>query len=480
MRIAVFYTLLAFLSPLCLQAEANVFISGKISNGGQVQKIEITVNEKYLTGDLTSYTGSPDREGHFAFNIDVREPQLISIRYGNKRGVLFLEPNDTLHIELNALQFPKGMQFGGKAGKNNAYLGSYYEKFPPELNQFKLKQYQTGNYWYVNTPDMDKLMLMSIPETFREKMDQRKQEAQSILDFQIERYPDHLSSNFKEFLNTEILYDWAYHLLLYGVVFKNKYGVTEEYFSFLQETPIDIPTIGNYWYREFLKGYFERLFISKGGVGVPELEKFKLAQEFLSDKALFYYQSEMIAKGFRSNEPMNMVGKYFDFTSSNPYPYFSEKAAANFEDAVKFANGSPAPDFSLTDAGGNLIALDQLRGNVVYLNFWASWCKPCIQKMENFKSIQPALEKKGVKFVNISLDKSKEAWASSLNRYNFNSSGIHLFANSEIESGIAAEYGVKILPQYYLVNKDGAFATKPKEKDVLAISQALDQLNNQN
>ena len=100
--------------------------------------------------------------------------------------------------------------------------------------------------------------------------------------------------------------------------------------------------------------------------------------------------------------------------------------------------------------------------------------------MDRIKSIQPTLEKEGVKFVNISLDKSKEAWANSLNRYNLNGNGIHLFAESGIESGIAAEYGVKILPQYYIVDKNGSFATKPKERDVLAIGQALDQLNKQN
>ncbi len=205
-----------------------------------------------------------------------------------------------------------------------------------------------------------------------------------------------------------------------------------------------------------------------------------MAQEFLTDKPLYYYQSEMIAIGFRSNEPMNMVGKYFEFSEVNPYEHFAEKAAANFEEAVKFANGSPAPNFNLVSAGGQTVGLEDFRGNVVYLNFWASWCKPCIQKMDKLKSIQPVLEREGVKFVNISLDKTKEAWASALNRYQLNNSGIHLFANSEIESGIASEYGVRILPQYYIINKDGAFATKPKEKDILAIRQTLDELNRQN
>ncbi len=480
MRFIVFNLFIGLLLSLPAMAVPNVLISGKINFGNQVQKIEVTVNEKYLNGDLTSYTGTPDREGHFAFNIELKEAQLVSIRYNNKRGVLFLEPSDTLHIELNAAQFPKGMQFGGKGGKNNAYLDSYYQKNPPELNQFKLKQYQTGNYWYVNTPQMDQWMLAQTPVIFRGTMDKRKMEAQSMLDLNRANYPDALTPAFVEFINTEIIYDWAYHLMLYGVVFKNKYGITNEYFGFLQETPVDIPTIGNYWYREFLKGYFEKKFKDQGEVGTPELEKYKLAQEFLTDKSLYYFQSEMIAKGFRSNEPMNMVSKYFEFSEVNPYAHFGEKAAANFEEAVKFASGSPAPGFSLINAGGETVGLEDMRGNVVYLNFWASWCKPCIQKMDKLKSIQPILEKEGVKFVNISLDKTKEAWASALNRYQFNNSGIHLFANSEIESGIASEYGVRILPQYYIINKDGAFATKPKKKDILAIQQTLKELNRQN
>ena len=480
MRIGFIVFNLLFFWSFSAYSQANVKLTGNVIGASATQKVEVTVNEKYLNGDITSYTGTLDQNGGFSFDLNIKEPQLVSLRYNQKRALIFLQPDTDLHVEANAASFPTGMYFGGESGKDNTYLASYYQKFPPELNQFKMKQYQTGDYWYINTPQMDKLMLNNPTASFRSKMDERKNKAQQNIDIHVEHHPDALSRGFVEFINTEILYDWAYHLMLYGVVFKNKYGITDSYFDFLMETPININSIGNYWYREFLKGFFEYKFIQNGGQGIAVLEKYNLANDYLTEKALYYFQSEMIAKGFRSNEPLNMVGKYFDFSEQNPYAHFTDKAAANFETAVKFAEGSPAPNFSLLDAGGSMVDLENMKGNVVYLNFWASWCRPCIKKMQSLKTIQPSLENEGVKFVNISLDKNKENWADALNRHNLNNSGIHLFANNDINAGVASDYGVKILPQYYIVNKDGVFATKPKEKDMLSIQRRLDQLNRQN
>jgi len=208
------------------------------------------------------------------------------------------------------------------------------------------------------------------------------------------------------------------------------------------------------------------------------LEKFKIASEILTDKAKFFVQSDMIAEGFGSNEPLTMIGSYFSFIDENPYPEFSSKAAINYEAALKFASGSPAPDFNLTDISGAQVALDELKGSIVYLNFWASWCKPCLSKMESLKSIQPQLEKEGVKFVNISLDKTMETWTNMINRRSLNG-GIHLFANSEIDAGVASDYEVRILPQYFILDRNGYFAQKPKTHDLGAIQATLSQLSQQ-
>lgn len=64
----------------------------------------------------------------------------------------------------------------------------------------------------------------------------------------------------------------------------------------------------------------------------------------------------------------------------------------------------PAPYFALTTLDGEMLTLEELEGNVVVLNFWATWCAPCRVEIPDLIEMQDALEEKGIRFVGISLD----------------------------------------------------------------------------
>src|SRR5688500_700889 len=55
-----------------------------------------------------------------------------------------------------------------------------------------------------------------------------------------------------------------------------------------------------------------------------------------------------------------------------------------------------APDFMLKDPGGKHVALKDLRGKVIFLNFWATWCLPCIEEMPALEKLHRDLEKEGL------------------------------------------------------------------------------------
>ncbi len=66
--------------------------------------------------------------------------------------------------------------------------------------------------------------------------------------------------------------------------------------------------------------------------------------------------------------------------------------------------GKPAPAFSLKDKDGKTITLESLKGKVVVLNFWATWCPPCRAEIPAFKSAYGKYREKGVEIVGVSLD----------------------------------------------------------------------------
>lgn len=76
---------------------------------------------------------------------------------------------------------------------------------------------------------------------------------------------------------------------------------------------------------------------------------------------------------------------------------------------VSAANpGSPAPDFTLTDITGKKISLSELKGKVVLLNFWATWCGPCKAEMPALNRLYLELKDKGFVILAVSLDTAEK------------------------------------------------------------------------
>ena len=75
---------------------------------------------------------------------------------------------------------------------------------------------------------------------------------------------------------------------------------------------------------------------------------------------------------------------------------------------VAFAEPSKAPTFSLRDINGKQHALEDYKGEVVLLNFWATWCGPCQSEMPHLQKLQDEVGEQGFKVLSISIDESKD------------------------------------------------------------------------
>ncbi|MCI0647960.1 MAG: TlpA family protein disulfide reductase [Chloroflexi bacterium] len=116
----------------------------------------------------------------------------------------------------------------------------------------------------------------------------------------------------------------------------------------------------------------------------------------------------------------------------------------------------PAPDFSLTlfDTGETL-RLSDLRGKVVVLNFWASWCPPCRQEAPTFEKVWQRYRERGVVFVGVDIWDTDEDAAKFLREF-----GLTYPTGPDRTGEIGIDYGLTGLPETYFITRDGMIAQK--------------------
>ena len=122
-------------------------------------------------------------------------------------------------------------------------------------------------------------------------------------------------------------------------------------------------------------------------------------------------------------------------------------------DPVLALIGNTVPDFSATDLAGNPISLEQYRGKVVLLDFWAVWCGPCIAEMPNVKKVYDTYKDEGFDIIGISLDTDEESLRTYLKENEL--PWRQVFSGEGWNSPVSRQYGIRAIPAPWLIDKAG-------------------------
>lgn len=117
--------------------------------------------------------------------------------------------------------------------------------------------------------------------------------------------------------------------------------------------------------------------------------------------------------------------------------------------------GRPAPPFSLPLFDGRMLRLEDLRGQVVFLNFWASWCPPCRAEAPALESTWQQTRHQGVVFLGISTQDEEERARAFLDEF-----GITYPNGRDADGRIAIDYGVWGLPETFFISPEGRITYK--------------------
>ena len=128
--------------------------------------------------------------------------------------------------------------------------------------------------------------------------------------------------------------------------------------------------------------------------------------------------------------------------------------AGTLEDRVTNA-GDSAPNFSVTTEQGHAVSRSNFGGKLLVLNFWASWCPPCIDEQPSLNQFAAEFAKQGVVVLGVSIDTNEQAYRKYLQRFQ-----VPYETARDPESNISFSYGTFQIPETYIIDRNGKVVEK--------------------
>ena len=158
----------------------------------------------------------------------------------------------------------------------------------------------------------------------------------------------------------------------------------------------------------------------------------------------------------------NILEDIYKFTNKEIQPEFYKKQIKknlliiNKKDFLEY--GLNIPNIQLPDVNGNIYNPSELKGKWVLIDFWASWCFPCIREFPNLKIVYNKFKTKNFEIVGISIDEDREQWLKSIKKNTLN--WIHLNENKKLSGKFISELNVSQIPTNFLINPNGEIILK--------------------
>ncbi|MFK7775918.1 MAG: TlpA family protein disulfide reductase, partial [Saprospiraceae bacterium] len=420
-------------------------ISGKI-NFPTGAKISLLIYSDPITFQEIIHELEVNAQNNFELSLNLSESVIGIFNYGKEKINVYLEPGDLVEIKFSGNNFMQSLQFEGKGAAHNNYLKDRDLKFlQMEKDARKQAEFMKGNHY----------------STLLEKI---KMEKNDFL--KSSKFTSQFSEKFKIFAQVDIDYWYAFMSLNYPWEFgfandmDGAMKMPKSYFNFLQLLPISVEgALPNANYVYFLDQFFEYQTDQTENEG---LTSDQLIEKYLKGEPAAYFKSKKLSIACKRGKAKKEGANIKSFIENNSYEKYNDVLRLVYNEAKGLQVGMDAPNFTLSDIEGKEVKLSELKGKVVYLDFWATWCSPCLMQMKNSKSWKAKFKNKEVVFLYLSLDKNKTAWESfvKINK----DQGIHLIAagGDVYKSQIAKLYKVKKLPAYFLIDKNGKIAFKPE------------------
>ena len=205
---------------------------------------------------------------------------------------------------------------------------------------------------------------------------------------------------------------------------------------------------------------------------------FKKEIDFVRQNGSQYYSLWLFKNEFLNADEFlspDSLLKIFDetFTPELKNSFEGKQVTSALTGRINIEENDFIPYFKSVDIENKIVDLNNFKGKYVLLNFWASWCGPCLAEFGTIKNFYDKYGKKTLVVISVSIDQDKQAFSKAVKKYQMN--WINIFHDIAIENVFLKSGGI---PQVYLIDRDGKLIysrEKEKDYDLLKLKKILEK-----
>lgn len=445
----------------CAQPEPDtVFISGTVENPAG-QEIEIFYYKDFITNATEVVKAELDENNAFEAEVPMRDAQFVHMRIPRRTITLYLLPGARVDVVFDAEDAGNLPVVSGEKSLESNFLLSYNmdverkygmmtvlskagEKTPDAFREYVHEIYDEALAYMEDYPGREALdpyfMSLMLANILYEKYGR-------LMDYPMAR------TYFSSDAEAPPLPDDYYDFIRQEGVFDDAFAHSRPYFSFLNK---------------YLDYYMEHHVEQEATAENYGRLRFDAAKSIFSGKSLdlVLAQSVISALNFGDFKQGEALYEVFMDLAGDWWP--RKVVQAEYEVLLALAPGNPAPGFRLKDIHGEEVSLDDFLGKVVYLDFWASWCGPCMQQVPHARELKQRMAgHDDLVFLYISVDTDEAAWRKTVEEHDIQ--GVHLNVPG-FSHEVPGQYNLKGVPTFYLIGRDGTIIDnrppRPSHEDI--------------
>lgn len=426
-----FHKFLTILTTLALTYSLNVIysqdlssyvrLSGEITNPNS-DKITIRGNGYIKVIDVNTNGTFDDtlviKEGNFTF-------------YDTKESTaMYLAPGYRLDISLDGKEFDETLKYSGIGEKPNNFNASYFlfnEKNAIDSETYKKME----NQEYFDYELKTHASLMKL-------LNESEIENEKFLESQANKFRFQMLNNLINKLGEDYFAG------------KTKGIITQYLDSEIDKIDFKDSVLfaSNNDYRYFLSSYFVA-GLTSGDLKTLELYNEELLE--MQKKSIVTTLKRGIS--FYNMEKLDLYYQTYVKLAANDKDI--NRIKGKYERIKTLKKGSPSPSFNYPDSSGKNISLESLKGKLVYVDVWATWCGPCKAQIPFLKQLEEKYREEDIAFVSLSIDQLKNIskWKDMI--VDKELEGIQIIADKAWRSKFVTDYVIEGIPRFILIDKDG-------------------------